>query len=84
MKPSYLEGMLVHLLADADDVTAVETFTQAGAVGEHWPPHGVKVTFTDRSVAFLACSRTSTPGEDLAGQPDVFDPEVLHVPSVRG
>lgn len=87
-----MAGMLAHLLTrqpavaedDGPRVVKVETFAEAGAVGTNWPPHGVKVTWSDGATVFLACSRTSAPGEDLDAQPDVFDPEVLHVPGVRG
>ncbi len=77
MKPSYAAGPAAHLLARLDGVVKVEPFAAVGAVGEAWPPHGVKVTLADGSAVFLSVSRTSAPGEDLAGQPDRFDPADL-------
>lgn len=83
-----MAGMVAHLLRGRPEVVAVETFADVGAVGFHWPPHGLKVTLSDGSAVFLACNATAAPGEDLDSQPDVFDPADLkgdaHVPSVRG
>lgn len=78
-----MAGMLAYLLADHPDVAKVEPFAEVGAVGPNWPPHGVKVTFTDGSAAFLPSSRTSSPNDDLDAQSDTFNPEDLHVSSVR-
>lgn len=86
MKPSYTAGMLAHLLRGHPEVRKVETFAEVGAVGFHWPPHGVKVTLADGTAVFLSTNATAAPGEDLSIQPDVFRPEDLEVqpvPSVR-
>lgn len=83
MKPSYLEGMLTHLLEGADGVVKVESFADVGAVGFHWPPHGVKVTLSDGSAVFLSTSATAVAGEDLDAQPDGFRKEDLNVPCLR-
>ena len=82
VKPSYAAELVAHLLAGVDDVAKVQPFAAVGAVGPGWPPHGVKVTYTDGTTIYLSSSRTSAPGEDLASQPDHFDQGDLHVPSL--
>ena len=83
MKPAYTVGLVAHLLEATADVVKVESFADVGAVGFHWPPHGVKVTLADGSAVFQSVNATASPSEDLDAQPDEFTPEDLNVPSVR-
>ncbi len=79
MKASYFAGLVRHLLEASGhpDIVKVEPSGDVGAVGFRWGPSGLKVTYRDGTAVYLSTARTSAPGEDLAGQPDVFDPADL-------
>lgn len=80
VKPSYLAEMVAHVLSDHPDVATVETFAEVGAVGDAWPPHGVKVTLTDGQAVWLSCNAAGTPGEIMATRPDHLTPNHLAQP----
>jgi hypothetical protein len=76
VKPTYAAGLAKHLLEQSGrpDIATVETFGEAGAVGFHWPPCGVKVTFADGSAVFVSFTRASSMQGDDPGQADEFRP----------
>lgn len=74
MKPSYAADLAAHALNGAPDITAVETLAQVGAVGHHWPAHGLRITFTDGAVVYLASVCAGSLTETLQAQPDHYTP----------
>lgn len=85
MKATYAAGLAKHLLerSGSPDIVKVETFADAGAVGFHWPPYGLKVTFADGKAIYVSFAHASSAQGDDPNQPDQFNPEDLNVPSLR-
>lgn len=78
MRPSYLAGLVQHLLKRAGHpaITGVQSFAEVGAVGGGWPPCGIRVELAGGRAAYLSVAKASAAG----GVPIEQLPEVLAVP----
>lgn len=74
MKPSYAADLVAHALTGAPGITKVETFAQVGAVGHHWPAHGLRITWADGTTLYLASVCAGSLTETLMQQPDHYTP----------
>lgn len=66
MRTTYFEGLAQALLQGRPGITGVETYAEAGIVGEQWTPTGLKVTTEDGRVVLLSVVRGSSTSVDAA------------------